>query len=106
MVAYGWRYTYRGHASELFPDADAAVRDLVTHYPASEPFATYLLTLEAMQDTASEVRPGEVGLENEEAWPSNSGSPRSAMSGRALASGQGHLATSRVMSRRRPLLTM
>lgn len=71
MITYGWRYTYRGHASLLFPDADSAVQDLVARFPATEPFAEYLLTLEAAGKEAGEVRLAVAGRADEEAQEFN-----------------------------------
>lgn len=49
MVAYGWKYAYRDFSSETFASREAALRDLVARFPATSPFAEYLLILERIQ---------------------------------------------------------
>jgi hypothetical protein len=46
MVAYGWKYVFRDFSSETFAERESALRDLVARFPATAPFAEYLLFLE------------------------------------------------------------
>lgn len=50
MIAYGWKYAYRNFSSEAFASREAALRDLVARFPATAPFAEYLLTLERIEE--------------------------------------------------------
>ena len=52
-MAYGWRYAFREFTSETFPDRESALRDLVTRFPATAPYAEYLLFLEPLGEGTS-----------------------------------------------------
>jgi hypothetical protein len=50
MIAYGWKYAYRGFSSETFSSRESALEDLVARFPATAPYAEYLLTIERRED--------------------------------------------------------
>jgi hypothetical protein len=56
MIAYGWKYAYDGFSSETFPNRESAVQDLVARFPATAPFAEYLLTLERKETGLDRLR--------------------------------------------------